>query len=157
LHTAEEVNEGGGELEFKNSLRSRVVGTKKNFGLFGKDIKSNIRLARSHHKKFDAAADPEVGQAYVIVNKKWKGRGRKDPTLGKYPFHAAGVVARDGKDRITLEVFAGEDEAEQRDIDGKYSMYEAGVTATPGRTFHEAHSSTGDFAAGPYTLVIKPK
>jgi hypothetical protein len=156
LHTAEEIM-AGGDLDFKSSDRSRVAGTKGKAGLFGQKPSKNIKLAQRYHKQFDNDADPYVGQAYAIVNKKWKDRRHKDPGLGRYPFHAAAVVARDGKDRITLEVHAGEDEAKGRNTDGKYYMYEAGATATQGRTFHEVQSATGDFSAGPYTLVIAPK
>ena len=142
LHTAEEINAGRTYVPGSDA-QSQVTGGAK---LFGNDHKTNIELAQKH--AVDEKAAPGLGEAYVIVNKKWLQK------VGKYPYHAAAVVAVDGDDRVTLEVCATDEDAVMRDTTGTYNMYE--TKSSSGKTFHSHWK--GEFAgADPATLVIKPK
>lgn len=140
LHTAEEINKND-ELK-TGGVQSKVSGTTE---AFGASDAANITAASSYAS--DDAAAPAVGQAYVIVNKKW-------PKGPKYPYHAAAVVATDGNDRVTLEVFAGTSDASARNTYGKYSMY-----ATGGGSGDKFHSYWKDnfFGADSATVVIESK
>ncbi|MFH8342501.1 DUF4157 domain-containing protein [Streptomyces sp. AM6-12] len=64
---------------------------------------TNRRMAREFTGARDEAANPQVGQAFVIVALKPGDREMSQ-------FHAAAVVARDGNDCVTLEAFAGDEE-----------------------------------------------
>ncbi|MEV7503310.1 DUF4157 domain-containing protein [Streptomyces sp. NPDC093018] len=64
---------------------------------------TNRRMAREFTGARDEAANPQVGQAFVIVALKPGAREMSQ-------FHAAAVVARDGDDCVTLEAFAGAEE-----------------------------------------------
>jgi hypothetical protein len=140
LHTAEEINKHD---EMKTGgVQSKVSGTSSAFGASDPE---NIRLATAHAS--DDAAAPAVGQAYVIVNKKW-------PKGPEYPYHAAAVVATDGNDRVTLEVFAGTRDASRRNTYGKYSMYATGGGS--GNKFH-SHWKGSIFGADSATVVIESK
>ncbi|QJT01283.1 DUF4157 domain-containing protein [Streptomyces asoensis] len=61
---------------------------------------TNRRMAKEFVRARNEAADPGVGQAFVIVALKPGDREMSQ-------FHAAAVVARDGDDCVTLEAFAG--------------------------------------------------
>jgi len=135
LHTAEEITQ---DDEIKvGSVQSRVAGTAD---AFGASNSANIKAASSYAS--DDAAAPGVGQAYVIVNKKWPGGP-------KYPYHAAGVVATDGNDRVTLEVFAGTSDASARNTYGNYAMYTTGGGA--GDKFHSYWKSS---VFGPHSATV---
>lgn len=146
LHTAEEiihrVRQGNPRLEFKPArvVRSRVV-TGEDFG--GRD-EDNVSLATT--RAVNDAAAPGLGQAYVIVNKNW-------PQGVEYPYHAAAVVAIDGTDRVTLEVFAGGRDAKNRNVQGTYRMYSTGDV---GEKFH-SYWKGQKFGDDSGTLVIEPK
>jgi hypothetical protein len=72
------------------------------------------------------AVAPDVGQAFFIVNLAGTGR---------YPYHAAAVVAKDGDDRITLEVAAGSVNASARQADiGEFRIYSV---SQQGNSFHD--------------------
>lgn len=90
----------------------------------------------------NALAAPNPGQAYMIV---------ETGPVQTYPYHAAAVVASDGADRVTLEMFAGAREAKEseRQYDGKFAMY-----GGPGQSFHDEFA--GSFN-NPVTIVIKHK
>ena len=140
LHTAEEIN-ADKELK-KGGVQSKVSGTAS---AFGDSDAENIRLATAHAS--DDAAAPNVGQAYVIVNKKWPGGAG-------YPYHAAAVAATDGNDRVTLEVFAGTTDASRRSTYGTYSMYTTGGGS--GDKFH-TYWKDNYFKADVATVVIESK
>jgi hypothetical protein len=149
LHTAEEIINRK-DLTPHVDVYSKVSGTSEEFGNTDAD---NIRLATSHAR--DDKADPGLGHAYVIVNKKWltkSGQKRKRSKV-LYPYHAAAVVAVDGKDRVTLEVCATGADAKLRDTDGEYSMY---TTTGTGKTFH-THWQDEYFGSDSATVVIEPK
>ena len=146
LHTAEEITHrirrGNPRLEFNPArvVRSRVV----TGGDFGDNDADNVRLATTHAA--DDAAAPGLGQAYVIVNKKW-------PQGVEYPYHAAAVVAVDGTDRVTLEVFASGRDAKHRNVHGMYRMYSTGDA---GEKFH-SYWKGQKFGDDSGTVVIEPK
>ena len=145
LHTAEEIN-AGRDLKKDANVYSKVAGTSE---AFGDTDEGNITLASSHGRDDDTAA-PNLGQAYVIINKKWL------QETGNYPYHAAAVVAVDGNDRITLEVFANDRRASRRNTRGKYDMYTTGSGG--GKKFHSHWKSSHEyFSDDSATLVIEPK
>ena len=148
LHTAEELN---ADKDLKlGGVPSKVLKRKrqnpKPIVPFGKSDDENIEAAKRH--ALGQGAAPEVGQAYVIVNKKW-------PKGVKYPYHAAGVVAKDGKDTVTLEVFASDDDAKDRNTEGKYSMYAIGGGG--GESFHDYWIDNFFKKKDSATVVIEPK
>jgi hypothetical protein len=141
LHTAEEIINQEEFLASDDNPHSQVVGTSKPFG---NDYKSNVKLAEENPS--NDGADPELGQAYVIVR---KALVRKKVA---YPYHAAAVVAVDGKDKITLEVSArAEKDAERRTSFGDYKMY---TTGDVGEKFHSHWQ--GEFKGNWTTVVIEP-
>ena len=83
---------------------------------------------------------------------------------GAYPFHAAGVVAVDGADRVTLEVFAGKKDATARTTKGEYAMY--GSAAQSFHAIWQAATFESNYSASalrgqpifsqPITVVIEP-
>lgn len=127
LHTAEEIINSK-QLQTKkgpeDGVFSKVEATGTDFG-----VGDNENIAAAEASQLDALADPGVLQAYVIVNTQWA-KNNDDP----YPYHAAAVVAADGDDRITLEVFASNRNAAVRNTKGAYRIYS---TTTNTQTFHE--------------------
>jgi hypothetical protein len=128
LHTAEEIinakkleDKSGGPASGDFSKVSST-GT-----AFGASDAENITAAKN--AQLDDAANPGLGNAYVIVNTKWTTGGGATS-----PYHAAAVVAVDGNDRITLEVFANTQDAKARNTAGVYGMYATGSGS--GSKFH---------------------
>lgn len=140
LHTAEElINQS--ELKYASGTYSRVRGIKL---VFGRDEDRNKEYAIREKDKghpHNEAANPGVGQAYAIV---------ETGSRGKYPYHAAAVVAKDGDDTVTIEVSAGSKDAKDRNTQGELHMYEIGG----GKSFH---SDCKAIYNKPVTIVIVPK
>ncbi|RKG64976.1 hypothetical protein D7V80_24955 [Corallococcus sp. CA054B] len=148
LHTAEEIMYQS-QFDPKNgATRSRSV----ELGCdFGNSTLENILVANSlgSGKGSNDNAMPLAGQAYVIVNLKWDREGTS-------PYHAAGVVAVDGGDRITLEVFASTRTSYARKEAGCYRMYK--TSGDEGDTFHGAWSpQTAHFSDRAVTFAICTK
>jgi len=143
LHTAEElINQR--QLLVNRATYSRVRGSRLVFGQ--EEEGKNIECARREQKDghpVNERANPDVGQAYVIV-----GTGKP----GKYPYHAAAVVAKDGNDTITVEVEAGYTDArdDDRTTEGELHIYEIGGN----KSFHADCQKDYD---QPITIVIVPK
>jgi len=141
LHTAEEIINQEEFLASDENPHSQVVGTSEPFG---DDYKSNVKLAKENPS--NDGADPELGQAYVIV------RNAVVRKSALYPYHAAAVVAVDGKDKITLEVSAPEEkDPVRRTSFGEYTMY---TTGDVGEKFHSHWQ--GKFKGKWTTVVIEP-
>ncbi|MFB7511442.1 eCIS core domain-containing protein, partial [Streptomyces broussonetiae] len=150
LHAAEEIinNQVGqldwGEGEYSTiDIRSRgSVRTEA----FGKSDSSNRRQARSFAGARNEAADPQPGEAFVIVATKPDGTEMSQ-------FHAAAVVARDGQDCITLEVWSdnGNPPARQAAIAAIYTV------ADMQRSFHTAYGGEDAYfgEVGPITVVVR--
>ena len=140
LHTAEElINQK--YLDYGKGTYSKVKGIKR---VFGQSEDKNVEYAlKEKHEghRVDEQANPGVNEAYVIIGT----TGR-----GKYPYHGAAVVAKDGNDTVTLEVSAGYTDAQDRDTAGELCMYEIGGN----KSFHSTHK--GDHN-DPVTIVIVPK
>ncbi|NPD22730.1 hypothetical protein [Corallococcus exiguus] len=135
LHTAEEIMHQSLFDPKEGATRSKSV---ENGSAFGNSKLENVLVAQSLLKgrgSNDNAA-PLAGQAYVIVNMKWD-------TEGTSPYHAAGVVAVDGGDRITLEVFASTRTSYARKEAGCYRMYK--TSGVDGHTFHGAWGSQEEY------------
>ena len=93
-------------------------------------------------------ANPQVGQAFTIARgTPWKGTG--------WNFHWGAVVMKsdEGLDKVTLE-----NSADRESDAWFFQMYgSANPGRTPGQTFHEQQSGTGDFGSHPTTLVAEPR
>jgi len=140
LHSAEEII-------WNTVLKLGEVRTKVGNAEFGDSEDGNIAIAKAHRDAPGANqhASPVVGQAYALVS---------TVPDSKYPYHAAGVLAVDGNDRVTLEVFAGAEDAQQdeREESGSFEMY----STVPGETFHDVWSAAGVFVGtNPVTVVIE--
>ncbi|MER6812301.1 hypothetical protein ABT299_23805 [Spirillospora sp. NPDC000708] len=139
LHTAEEIIYDG-PLDLGGDY-THVEGL-----LFGKSEAGNIRIAeaRRGQERTDGKAHPDYNEAYVIVS----------TVAGSvYPYHAAAVVAIDGDDTVTLEVFARGTDARQNDRSaaGRFEMY----SSKGGTTFHSVWSNNVNFAGtNPVTMVL---
>ncbi len=106
-------------------------------------------------------AKPDIGEAYVIAT---IGEGARLPTgeqrvrdyksgqdrdLG-WAFHFGGVVARSGKDRVTLENFArGDNRMDNPDPRWYFQMYGEAT----GQTFHEFYEARPEYA-NPLTVGV---
>jgi hypothetical protein len=139
LHTAEEII-------YDEPLQLGGDYTHVESELFGKSEADNIRIAnaRRGQPNADGLANPDYNEAYVIVS----------TVAGSlYPYHAAAVVAIDGTDTVTLEVFARGTDAKQNDrsASGRFEMYSAaGATS-----FHSVWSTNEVFAGtNPVTMVL---
>lgn len=150
LHTAEEIINQV-YLEPHKGTYSRESITNRVFGQNDEKNKEiaiqSLTTAQATGAAINDTANPSVGQAYVIVNldfPRWKKKA-------DYPYHAAAVVATDGADRVTIEVFAGSTDAASRSIDGNFAMYTVGGS---GLTFHDAWNYLFKNAI---TITIKPK
>ncbi|NET07931.1 MAG: hypothetical protein F6K16_25135 [Symploca sp. SIO2B6] len=150
LETAEDlINNDYPSTPDKDKIRSKV----KRLGTdFGDTDEKNIQAAKDYKKLYgnyaDDKADPKVGEAYVIVS-------LSDKT--KYPYHAAAVIAEDGKSRVTLEVFAAGQDAKTRTETGDYYMYSLVIGGKP-TTFHDTWKSNPTLVGGdPITIVIEKK
>lgn len=169
LHTAEEIIS---EKDFKpGGVRSRVVSTEALFGDTDASVpagadpatiaKENIDAAQGalvdDPGKVNEAATAGLGEAFVIVETD----GAQLRKQGAYPFHAAGVVAVDGADRVTLEVFAGEKDATARTTKGEYAMYGSAAQSFhaiwQAALFDSASARRGQrIFSQPITVVIEP-
>jgi hypothetical protein len=100
---------------------------------------ANVPLARHYAQSRDANVSgvdpndleaPDVGQAYAIVETKYQD-GNPD-NAEEYPYHAAGVIAVDGGDRITLEALATDTDAEDLEPGpGTFHIYETDPALAP--------------------------
>jgi hypothetical protein len=149
LHTAEEICNQKQFDPKSSETRSKTV----EFGRdFGDSDAGNIATANflSLAKASNGNAAPGLGQAYVIVNTKWTA------SKGSSPYHAAAVVAVDGNDRITLEVFASTRASKQRKEPGSYRMYT--TSGGTGHTFHGFWNPQATyFSDTSVTFAIAPK
>jgi hypothetical protein len=148
LHAAEElINNKSGELEEGGGLHSTIDVTTSGGGRtreqFGTDCVDNIDFALRFVGRRDKDADPQAGEAFIIVV--------TTPSTRKAisPYHAAAVVGRDGNDAVTLETW---------DSTGtslpKADMYEVGDATN---SFH-AYWERMYFKRGtnPTTVVLRP-
>ncbi len=139
LHTAEEII-------YDKPLELGKDYTHVEGELFGKSEAENIRIAnaRRGQPNADGLANPDYKEAYVIVS----------TSAGSlYPYHAAAVVAIDGADTVTLEVFARGTDARQddRSASGRFEMY----SDTGATSFHSVWSANVNFAGtNPVTMVL---
>jgi hypothetical protein len=151
LHTAEEIMHGQQFNYGEEAVRSRETTA---HGLFGDSEDANWQTAQgvnNNAKNLNAA--PGIGNAYVItaehpVNISEEDDDSEDAVFCQY--HAAAVVAVDGTDHITLEIFGSPDGAEH-DTDAQYSIYNSAPNS--GLTFHDNWINT--FANG-ITISVEP-
>jgi hypothetical protein len=154
LHTAEEIINGlPGQLHSARDLDlldagssegrySRIKANTGRWRQFGGSDDQNIANAQAFGGAKNMAADPGIGQAFVIL-------ATAARTAAMSPYHAAAVVGVDGNDRITLEEWDARGQVSR----GAAHMYTVG---DPGWSFH-AQWGSGDayFAnAAPLTVVI---
>ncbi|MGF1939489.1 MAG: hypothetical protein RM347_035000 [Nostoc sp. ChiQUE02] len=145
LHTAEEIMHG--QRLRRGKVRSQVSQTGT---VFGESEEDNWDAANEvSEDQRNTNAIPGVGDAYAIVAQQPIDIGEEtDPIDCQY--HAAAVVAEDGSDRITLEVFGNPDK-KGRNTKGTYSIYDTDPES--GNTFHEAW--TGTFGQAAVTISLE--
>lgn len=142
LHTAEEIMYG--QALQQGEIRSREVSSELPFG---KNVLGNWQAARAaEDDQSNQNANPGLGGAYVTTT-----RYAEDIGGGvRCQFHAAAVVAVDGSDHITLEIFGNPDEP-NRDGNATYSIYNSAPDS--GLTFHDNWINT--FKNG-ITISVEP-
>src|SRR6185437_3488805 len=148
LHAAEEIiNEAPGELEqaddqggggLHSTIKVKGKRGRTETRDFGEGYDENVELAKKFAGQKNTAADPQVGEAFVII--------ATSPHGKMSPYHAAAVVGRDGDDAVTLETWAGKGASLPR-----AAMYQAG---TGGKSFHSHWSKVYFGGTGPVTVVI---
>jgi hypothetical protein len=147
LHAAEElINESPGELEEGVGLHSTIDVATRGGGTirkkFGASYTANIDFAQRFAGRRDDAADPQVGEAFIIV--------ATAPLTGHSmsPYHAAAVVGRDGNDAVTLETWDSAGTSLP-----KADMYEVGNAANSFHAYWEQQYFNG---TSPTTVVLRP-
>jgi hypothetical protein len=131
LHTAEEIMIGHALPEGNINSKEKTKGND-----FGNSEKDNWDTAMDvEDKDKDKKAKPGVGESYLIVEKKPRDIGGH--VMCQY--HAAAVVAQDGSDNVTLEVF-GSPNTGHRTAVGKYAVYSTAPSTK--QTFHTIWSGT---------------
>ncbi|MCC9312299.1 DUF4157 domain-containing protein [Kitasatospora sp. RB6PN24] len=151
LHAAEEIiNNRVGQLGWGQGEYSNINITKKGNVVteaFGVSDSSNRRQARAFAGARNEAADPQPGEAFVIVATKPNGTEMSQ-------FHAAAVVARDGQDCVTLEVWSDNGNPPAQGA-ANAAMY---TVADLARSFHSAYGGDGAYfgEVGPITVVVQP-
>lgn len=151
LHTAEEIIHGQQFDYEQEATRSRETTTG---GLFGDTEDANWQTAQDvNDDAKNRNSNPAVGNAYVITAEHPVNISEHDDDDDEAVFcqyHAAAVVATDGADHITLEIFGSPDGADH-DTEGKYSIYNSAPDS--GLTFHDNWINT--FANG-ITISVEP-
>ncbi|HEX6390575.1 MAG TPA: hypothetical protein VFZ89_14040 [Solirubrobacteraceae bacterium] len=113
LHTAEEImHQTTYRVGVRGPARSQARDDPQ-ARAFGWSAAGNVDIAnrvatvrRGGHRVVNNRARPAVGQAYAIVE-------TGVVAAGGYPYHAAAVIASDGGDRITMEMLAGSQDADE--------------------------------------------
>jgi hypothetical protein len=143
LHTAEEIMAGKTFNYEKGGIRSQSRDSKEAIGVSDAENQRIALALAQAGGSVDANADPAAGEAYLIV---------EVGAFKTYPYHAAGVVAVDGTDRVTLEMFAGTRDAKdsERKFPGKFEMYDGSA----GQSFHGTYANA---FTTPTTIVLRPK
>ncbi len=142
LHTAEEIMKG---MKLKEgNINSKEKTTGNDFGVSEKDNWDTAIDVDDKDK--DKKAKPLVGESYLIVEDKARDLGGH--IMCQY--HAAAVVAQDGSDNVTLEVF-GSPNTGIRSAVGRYAVYSTAPSTK--QTFHTIW--TGTFPNG-VTITLEP-
>ncbi|TRV77834.1 DUF4157 domain-containing protein [Streptomyces sp. 130] len=152
LHAAEEIiNNRVGELAWGEAEYSTIETTNRRSGpteVFGQADPTNRRQARQYAGAKNEMADPQAGEAFVIVVTK------PDPTKEMSQFHAGAVVARDGNDCVVLEAWSdGNSPPNLAAADSE--IYTVGDLQ---RSFHASYGGPGAYfgKVGTTTVVIRP-
>jgi hypothetical protein len=151
LETAEDLITDTYPATIPGTIRSKVKHSNVDFGV---SDAANRTAAQNYKTNYpadaDAKANPAFGEAYVIVSL---------DARTTYPYHAAAVIAADGADRVTLEVFASDKHATTRTEDGNYHIYTTAASAAGKETFHDTWRSNHYLAGNPAptTIVIQKK
>lgn len=150
LHTAEEIM-AGRNFRLNSGVRSQVAGTGDAFGDTEEaNVAAATRYARSRSPwATNHDENPHVGQALALVETDYR-QGYPANESG-FPYHAAAIVARDGADVITLEAWAGRQNARRRNQNGEFSVYEAGNQQL---SFYAVHAQS--FSAGAIAVILNP-
>ena len=123
---------------------SREYYHKNNFGDTEEGNWNAARATENHVSNRDVK--PNVGEAFAIVREEPRDLG--GDIMCQY--HAAAVVASDGSDRVTLEVF-GNPDGGGRNVDGTFRVYN--TTPDSNNTFHDEW--IGTFPNG-ITIELEP-
>jgi hypothetical protein len=155
LHTAEEIMHNRvfklPEPPKEGTVRSAIVdGTGKKLR-FGDTHQRNIKAVNAAPATAkNAAASAVLGEAFVIVETDETRLGAR----GAYPYHAAGVVAQDGQDKVTLEMFAGLEHATEEGRGDEAPSFKV-YPRDDADSFHTYWQGKAIFTR-PVTAVIKP-
>ncbi|RKG92290.1 hypothetical protein D7V88_06615 [Corallococcus terminator] len=87
-------------LASKEKVTGQVLGDSE-----AKNIKASQDAMEKNKKAVGVGANPKPGEAYGII------RQRAEPDVVQSPYHFAPVVARDGKQTLTVEQTAGRADA----------------------------------------------
>jgi hypothetical protein len=134
--------------EEASQFRVRDIRRSKKSTLFGEDYENNICLSRMVNDPtlINEYANPRQGEAYAVV---CQGESEYDEFT---PYHIAFVLFEDGRDRLTIEVDAGNKE-QKRPLFDLYSIGLHGVNPS----FHTRYESMYMFGSiRPITIVLAP-
>jgi hypothetical protein len=144
LHAAEEIiNKRPGELEpggLHSTIEVKIRGGGTEIAQFGEGYDENVALAKRFAGAKNTRADPQPGEAFVII--------AISPLGTMSPYHAAAVVGRDGDDAITLETWAGRGQSLP-----KADMYQVGSRS---KSFHSHWTKQYFGGSDPVTVVVGP-
>lgn len=144
LHTAEEFMHGNklaaGEVRSQEKLTGKAFGVSDNA-----NQKVAQQAKRKHPDAVNTNASPDVGEAYAIVR-------QKKPKVGESPYHAAAVVAKDGRHTVTLETSATNVDATRYNKKPEVFVQEVGSSTN---SFHKIMSDT--YGKDAITVPLKKK
>jgi hypothetical protein len=112
-------------------------------------------MSAKERDEFDKAAGinrhaaPEVGEGFTMST-----GGPNYPGARTWNFHWAGVVAKSGGDRVSLENYAVGD-PEAKNNDWEFQMY--GPPSKAGQTFHDQHKATKQHGQDPTTMRVRKR
>lgn len=142
LHTAEEIMQQARLVQGGINSKEKTTGNR-----FGEGIQKNWNVVKGvDGMDSNENANPLVGNAFAVV-----GNNTHSYTGGVLcQYHAAAVVAVDGTDRITMEVFGNPDKKNRTEA-AKFGIYDTDPMS--GHTFHDAWGS--QFKNG-ITVALEP-
>jgi hypothetical protein len=109
--------------------------------------------------RINSGANPDVGGGYTMNTEYTMPGSAEVPGRGRWNFHWAGVVLKDGTDNVTLENYAVASVPpvpEDYDIANRDWNFEMYGTVKKGQTFHDQHLATGTHGTRASTFEVEP-
>ena len=162
-HTAEEImaeekleqggrnsyvlnSEGNGYFMSQNVIPFGDYGNPSHQASEAQRYYSNLQsFASTNSGSVDNNASPNIGQAYAVARMNGGSGGEE------YPFHVAAVIAEDADTRVTMEVFATNEDANGYNENPNFRMYST-RTGRTNQTFHQTWAS--QLGSGARTFVL---